>query len=432
MPLCILNVHPAKFGRGVAPGSMSSEFNLDRESFQAFLANALAVHESGLDQRSLSALIEVQRFITTDEFTLDRALCLIAESALEVCNASGIAIALLEANQLVYRAGSGSSAADVGHHVSAVLSVCARSEPRAEILRVENARTDLRIEAEICRQFGATSLLILPIYQAQSVAGVLQVHFSEAHSFLEPEVRTYRVMASLIEEAILRDRQRGQKEGRTEQPASLAHAIAQITSQGPVFSDTDDGSMQAAPQPSQSFLERAATELTAFRARAATPIGHIFNRSLIVNFRQFGAAVTIAILVVSAIWVAHRRHPVPATIGSALSTPNDIGDHVSPTPVSLKDKSRGSSHVLEDASAPSSAFKRIQIGPDEVDYIAEDVTIRYYTNRIGTPQTRGYAKEVRIGQDVTVRYFADKPRFSQTRAASISSQTTERSLPASQ
>jgi hypothetical protein len=418
-------------------GSMSSDFNLDRESFQTFLANAFAVHESGLDQRSLSALIEAQHFITTDEFTLDRALHLIADSALKVCNASGIAIALLEANQLVYRAGSGTTAVDVGHHVSAVLSVCARSEPRVEILRVENARADLRIEAEICRQFGATSLLILPIYQAQAVAGVLQVHFSEAHSFLEPEVRTYRLMARLIEEAILRNRQRGQKEGLAEQPVSVAHAIRQITSQGPVFSDTDDRSAQAAPQPCQSFLEPMATESTVLQAGAAAPIGQVLNRSLIakfriVNFRHIGATVTIAILVASTVWIAHRRHPAPATIGSALSTPKGTGEHPSSTPVSVKDKSKGSRHTVKDAIAPNAAFRRIRIGPDEVDYIAGDVTIRHFTNRIAMPQTRSYAKEVNFGQDVTVRYFADKPTLSQTRAASISTQTKEHSLPASQ
>src|ERR1700757_1557781 len=133
---------------------MSSHVSLDRESFQNFLANAFAVQNSGLNRQLLSALIEVQHFIAKDEFTVDRALHLIADSALKVCNASGIAIALLEANQLVYRAGSGTTAVDVGHHVSAVLSVCARSEPRVEILRVENAQADLRIEAEICRQFG--------------------------------------------------------------------------------------------------------------------------------------------------------------------------------------------------------------------------------------------------------------------------------------
>ena len=37
-------------------------------------------------------------------------------------------------------------------------------ESKAEILRVEIAPTDGRIEAAICRQFGAEFLLILPVF----------------------------------------------------------------------------------------------------------------------------------------------------------------------------------------------------------------------------------------------------------------------------
>jgi hypothetical protein len=58
---------------------MNSNTSLDRESFQMFLANAFEVHKSSLDPKSLPALVEVQRFIRTDEFTVDRALHLITD-----------------------------------------------------------------------------------------------------------------------------------------------------------------------------------------------------------------------------------------------------------------------------------------------------------------------------------------------------------------
>jgi len=245
---------------------MNSHASLDRESFQAFLANAFEVYKSGLEPRSLSALVEVQRFIRTNEFTVDRALHLIADRALTISNASGIAIALLEANQLIYHAGSGLAAMDVGRHVPAVLSVCA-GKARVEILRVENAQTDLRIEAEICRQFGATSLLILPIYQAQAVAGVLQVHFKEAHSFLDREVRTYRLMAGLVEESIWWNLQVGQKQGPTTESVTVVGAIKKKTFQEQAFTDDDGSSAQPVPKPSQSFGEHVVTRSATFGRR---------------------------------------------------------------------------------------------------------------------------------------------------------------------
>ena len=72
-----------------------------------------------------------------------------------------------------------------------------------KILRVEDAQTDTRIEAAVCRQFGANSLLILAIVRENGIAGVLEILFSEAHSFQDPELRTYRLMVGLIEQAIV-------------------------------------------------------------------------------------------------------------------------------------------------------------------------------------------------------------------------------------
>ena len=122
---------------------MKTRYSIDQESFQIFLANAFAVQESGLDSESLSALIEIQRFMASEEFDLNRAMQMIAERVLGVCRASGVAVALLEANknELVYRAGSGSAANDVGRRVPAVLSASSPQENRREILRVENAET---------------------------------------------------------------------------------------------------------------------------------------------------------------------------------------------------------------------------------------------------------------------------------------------------
>ena len=183
---------------------------VDQKSFQTFLSNAFAVQESGLDPHSLSALIEIQRCLTSDDFDLDRAMQMVADRALEVCSASGVAIALLEAgrNELVYKAGSGNAGKDVGRRVPAVMSGSSLQESRREILRVEDAETDKRIEAEVCRQFGATALLMLPICPAHVLTGVLQVLFDRAHSFADGEVRTYRLMAAVLEEVILRSAQR--------------------------------------------------------------------------------------------------------------------------------------------------------------------------------------------------------------------------------
>jgi len=60
-------------------------------------------------------------------------------------------------------------------------------------------------------------------------------------------------------------------------------------------------------------------------------------------------------------------------------------------------------------------FRRVQVGPDEVDYVAEDVTMRVFGSSPKTRPSRGWSKEVEVGDDVTVRYFASNPAGAKAR-----------------
>jgi hypothetical protein len=362
---------------------MSTHSSLDRASFEKFLASAVAVQESGLDSRSLSALVELHRSIATGEPDLDRAMHMVADRARNVANATGIAVALLKADHLVYRAGSGSAAAYVGRRVTAVLSVSAHNEARDEILRVENAQGDTRIEAAVCRVFGANALLIVPIYHERAVAGVLEVFFSEAHTFQDREVSTYRVMARLVEEAMFREARLDQKKSPATQLTTVPHAIeptAEAGSREPV---------------------NAATTIT-------KPVKRVAQDKLRWNV---AAAGVVALLVVVS-WIAYDHRAASPVDGSAPQRSNATEQHVParPSPASSRiSKPQTAAGGMEKRKVADSAFKRVRVGQNEVDYIAEDVTIRRFTTKPASPQRRAGERQVDFGEDVTVRYFASKP-----------------------
>ena len=95
-------------------------------------------------------------------------------------------------------------------------------------------------------------------------------------------------------------------------------------------------------------------------------------------------------------------------------------------------KAQTAAGEAEEAKSPSSAFKRVRVGPNEIDYIAGDVTIRHFRTKPALPRVRGGYKEAHIGADVTVRYFASKLGVvSQMRPASTATRLLDRSLPAS-
>src|SRR5579862_3163737 len=174
----------------------------DRETLQQLLANAFAVQESHIDPHSLTAIMQIQALLATGKLDVDSVMAHIVNSARNVANASGVAVALLKRDRLTYRAGTGSSESLIGLQVTASLTVSPGTKTNCEILRVENAHTDTRIEADICRQFGASALLIVPIYLDGALAGILDVRFGEPHSFQVPEIRAYRLMAEQIEAAL--------------------------------------------------------------------------------------------------------------------------------------------------------------------------------------------------------------------------------------
>ena len=370
-----------------------------------------------MDPESLSAILQIQRLIATGELEVDRILQQVAGSARNVGKATGVAIALLQGDQLVYRAGSGSAAIYVGRQMTAILISSARKDPRGEILRVENAASDARIEAAICRQFEAQSLVILPIYQERAVAGVLQVLFSEAHTFQDQEMRSYRLMAGLVEAAMAGGAAPDRKKALAAQAAKLPHGLEEIATQTPQLL----GEVKPTPWQERKYgmgqlwraIKAAARDLPDLwqPAEARTEITLRVRRTSLRRLRwSLPLAVVVTGLVMAASWITHDRRQAPRfgaapaqgakvakeqmPIVPAKPLPSDSSAESQMTPV-------GTAYV----PAPQSAFKRVRVGADEVDYVAEDVTIRRFMPKPAPARATGRFKEVHFGNDVTVRYF---------------------------
>ena len=389
---------------------MSERSSLDRKSFQKLLASAFAVQESGMDLRSLSCLIDLQQSITTAGCSVHRAMQLVANQAINVANAAGIGIALLKADELVYRAGSGTAAARIGRRITAVLSMWPPNEGRRrEILRVENAQTDWRVEAAVCRQLGATSLLILPICQQQALIGVMEILFEKPHIFQDGEVRAYRLMVQFVEEAILHDAQLSAESSLAPAGARIPQPVESAAS--PVHGDRPNSS----PTNERGLKSRICEDRTLWatmrrRLCSLRRIGVVHSITRILteewgnNLPLNEAVLILAISLPLVTWVAynysrdHLEDSNPTTQAEVLSKAS---------PTHPRDRQRSAPGEMKHRKLPNSNF-RVQVGRNEIDYIADDVTIRHFTTRSTTPRVQTI-KQVNIGDDVTVRYFAYTP-----------------------
>jgi hypothetical protein len=375
---------------------MNTSDPLDRDSFQKLLACAFAVQESRVDCQSLSAIVEFERLIKRGGLDADGALQLIAEHTRNVANATGVAVGLLAGDQLVYRAGSGSGSAFIGKRLMAALTASADTNTAHEILRVEDAVTDPRIEGAICRQLGARSLLILMIHHDHKAAGVLEVLFNEAHAFQEGEVRTYRLMAGLVGEAMSRSAQLEEKKRRnrsTELPATplAMRAPAKETA----------AQRWEAPTPKFQMLNQSpglGTVIMRGLARLSWP-RHTSPRH---TRRMWSVALpALATVLLVVFWIASSaRRPAP-TVGS--SAPPAIEQPAS-LPGVQAISAAGTSRLH-----PAPVFrKRVRVGENVIEYIGDDVTVRHFGLKpaprrllVGDNDHQVH----HIGDDVTVRYF---------------------------
>src|SRR5213082_996539 len=109
-----------------------------------------------------------------EQFVLDEVLQLVAERALTLTGADGIAIAMAEENAIVCRASAGTIAPEFGARLdptSGFSGACLRT---GGIVRCDDSENDPRVNVQVCRRLGARSIVAVPIASAHGIVGLLE------------------------------------------------------------------------------------------------------------------------------------------------------------------------------------------------------------------------------------------------------------------
>ena len=175
-----------------------------RDALQALLAfsalhdqvrrrTALASKQGGFDSATPAS-----EFEATELFVLDEVLQLVAERAVAITGADGLAIALAENDEIVLRAAAGTVRPDPGTRIdrdSAFSGACFRT---AQIINCDDTETDARLNLEACRKMGARSMVAVPLCGRRRVIGVLEAFSSWPFAFNEIDIRNLTLLAELI------------------------------------------------------------------------------------------------------------------------------------------------------------------------------------------------------------------------------------------
>jgi len=162
---------------------------------------ALASRNRGFDTAgpaTPAANVAQPEFDPDEQFVLDEVLQLVAERAVAITGADGLAIALAENNEIVLRAAAGAIRPDVGARIdrdSAFSGACFRS---AQIVNCDDTETDPRVNLAACRKLGARSMVAVPLCGRRRVIGVLEAFSSWPFAFNESDVRNLSLLAELV------------------------------------------------------------------------------------------------------------------------------------------------------------------------------------------------------------------------------------------
>jgi hypothetical protein len=173
------------------------------------------------------------------------------------------------------------------------------------------------------------------------------------------------------------------------------------------------------PQRGWTSAQTAARGLSSVSRRAAL---FATQRAKNINWANCGrslAVTAVALLLVVGAFIAYRGRgsaksmessTVPSS--SAIDPKEQLSTSRPSQDASLVQPAAARSNV---ARPTKGILRRVRVGPHEVDYIGEDVTVRIFSDRPSAKRTRIQASRVsHFGDDVTVRYFTPLPTATKT------------------
>jgi diguanylate cyclase (GGDEF)-like protein/PAS domain S-box-containing protein len=156
----------------------------------------------GKNALRLNRIIATQSLLASAQLNLDAFMTLVVNAMQAITPATGAVIELVEGDDMVYRAASGSVAGFVGMRLKRIGSLSGRCVEAGKVMSAPDTRTDNRVDADACRRVGAGSMIVAPLFKEDSAVGVLKVLAVTPHAFDDEDVNSLQLMAGLLGAAL--------------------------------------------------------------------------------------------------------------------------------------------------------------------------------------------------------------------------------------
>jgi diguanylate cyclase len=150
------------------------------------------------DPTVLLAVVEAQSEIAAADLDLDAVMALVCRKAEELTGADGAVVELVEGDEMVYRAASGSAADHVGVRLQRSGSLSGMCVAQGHALVCDDAEVDDRVDGVACARIGVVSMLCVPLVHRDGAVGVLKVVSRHRRAFGERDEDTLTLLSGLI------------------------------------------------------------------------------------------------------------------------------------------------------------------------------------------------------------------------------------------
>lgn len=212
----------------------------------------------------LSRIIETQTLVAQQELNDQKLMDLVVDRLPELTGASGAVVELVEADEMVYAAASGTAAQHVGFRLKAEGSFSGLCVRTGRVMLSSDTEEDPRVDREATRAVGVRSMVVAPLNYAGATVGVLKVLSPEPRAFREQQVATLELMAGVLGGALGRAQsyaERARAEAAARASAERLEAVLRAATEVAIIAVGLDGRVTLFNEGAQRMLGYTAAEL---------------------------------------------------------------------------------------------------------------------------------------------------------------------------
>lgn len=146
----------------------------------------------------LTEIIDTQSILASAEFDLSAFMQIVVNRMQAMTPATGAVVELVQGDEMVYEAASGTLGPYVGTRLPKSKSLSGMCVADREVKIANDTASDARVDAAACAQVGAASMICVPLFRRGESVGVLKVASSKVSAFSERDVLTLQLMAGML------------------------------------------------------------------------------------------------------------------------------------------------------------------------------------------------------------------------------------------